>query len=94
MSSVIQILAEEKCPFLSLGVVAGPELGEIRGLSRLSNGFVQGIYWLVQKFFHLDSKKIYLNKFQPDSRKTHLLFSDSLGFKDLMALKKVLNVKL
>lgn len=94
MNRVLTTLTEERCHFLCLGFVAAPEVGEITGLSPLSKWLIRRTYRLARNLFHLDAKRIYFNKYHPNYHPTYILASDKLGIKELLAIKKTLNVKL
>lgn len=94
MSSVFEILAEENCHFLCLGVVSGSELGEIVGLNRFSKFIAHLIFRISRWFFHLDSRKTYLDKYHPYLQPTYVLTSGKLSISELLSIKKTLNIKL
>lgn len=94
MNHVLTTLTEEHCHFLCLGFVADCKIGEMTGISTFSQSLIRGAYSLALKFFHLDAKRIYFNKYHPTYHPTYLLCSDKLGIKELLAIKKTLNVKL
>ncbi len=87
--TTIQQLAEEKCSFLCLGVVAGSQMGEMVGVHPvvrfLSHAAFQAIRWL----FHLDRRKIYFDKFHPSGTPTYVLCSGKLSLSGLLALREV-----
>ncbi len=94
MCLTFDTLAKEGCSYLCLGVASGIRLGQTKGLSFfhkiMANLFFNTARWM----FKLDAKAIYLSKYQPLILRTFLLSKDKLKFKDLIALKNVLNVKL
>lgn len=94
MCSVFDSLAKENCPFLCLGAISGTKLGEVSGLNLFDKTIADFIFRMSIKFFKLDTKAIYLNKYQPDLRSTFLLCRNKLTIADLIAIKQVLNVKL
>ncbi len=94
MCSVCDVLAQENCHFLCLGAVSGEKLGEIVGLNGFSKYFIRFIFRIAKWRFHLDRKQIYLNKYHPMSVPTYILTSDKLSIRELISLKKALNVKL
>jgi lysylphosphatidylglycerol synthetase-like protein (DUF2156 family) len=87
-------LAEENCPFLCLGAVSGVKLGEVVGLSPIGKSLAALFFKIARWFFKLDAKAIYLNKYHPHLRPTFLLCRDRLSFVELLAIKRLLNVKL
>lgn len=94
VSYVFETLAKENCHFLCLGAISGSRLGEIVGLSPLSKFFARLIFKISKRFFHLDRRKVYLNKFHPTLTKTYFVSSEKLTLSELMALKHILNVKI
>jgi lysylphosphatidylglycerol synthetase-like protein (DUF2156 family) len=93
MSSVFGVLADENCHFLCLGVVSGSKLGEIVGLNVFSKFVVRFIFKISRWLFHLDKRKIYLNKYHPSLSPTYILTSGKLSISELLAIKKTLNIK-
>lgn len=92
--SVIDILAKENCKFLCLGIVPNPYLGEIVGLSAFSKFFANLIYNFAKWLFHLDSRINYFHKYRPDLCPMYVLLSGKLNIYELLAIKKILNVKI
>lgn len=92
--SAIETLANENCPFLCLGVVSGSNPKKIAGLNIISRFLIHLIFRISRSLFHLDARKMYFNKYKPKSNPTYILCSRKLGISELMALKKILNVKL
>lgn len=94
ITSVIEALAKEECRSLCLGAVGGEKVGEMVGLSRFSTWMVRLLFQFSEWAFNLDAKRIYLHKYHPKASPKYLLANSSLGWSQLMAIKKVLNVKL
>lgn len=94
MSHTLEILAKEKCQYLCLGFVAKKEVGEIVGLPFITKYLFEMTYFLARSIFHLDAKKVHLNKYHPVLNPTYILCSERLGIKEAMAIKKILNVRL
>lgn len=93
MSHAIQILAEENCRYLCLGF-ASSGVGEMIGISPLTQSLISCIYALSSWLFHLDAKMEYFNKYHPTYYPTYILCSENIGIKELLAIKTILNVKL
>jgi len=87
-------LASENCHFLCLGVIAGTQLGEMIGLNVFSKFFAHLIFKISKMVFKLDARMVYLFKYRPRLSPTYFLISGKLKFRDLMALKDVLNVRI
>lgn len=94
MTSVVNSLASENCRFLCLGVIAGTKLGEMVGLGPFGKTIASFIFRVARWLFKLDKKAIYLNKYHPDLLSTYFLCKDNLTITELLAIKKLLNVKL
>lgn len=94
MCSVFSFLAQENCHFLCLGVISGTTIGEIIGLTHFGKTFANAIFKLARWLFKLDAKANYLKKYRPNLRSTFLLFRDKITIDELLAIKRVLNVKL
>lgn len=92
--SAVGVLANENCHFLCLGAISGTQLGKVIGLSYFGKTIAPIIFKTARWFFKLDAKAIYLNKYRPCLRSTFLLCRDKLTISDLLAIKRVLNVKL
>lgn len=92
--SVIDVLSKENCEFLCLGIVAKPNLEEIVGLSSLSKFLVNLIFRLSHWLFPLDTRINYFHKYRPYFCPMYVLFSGKLNLNELIAIKKILNVKL
>lgn len=94
LCSTIDSLAKENCPFLCLGLVPGDKLGEMQGTGPVCKALAHLIFKTANWLFHLQSKATYLKKYQPRFRSTFIVCRDKLTFRELFAMKHVLNVKL
>jgi lysylphosphatidylglycerol synthetase-like protein (DUF2156 family) len=95
LTSVLETLAKEGCSFITFGAVTVEELGEIQGLSRISSWIARAIFKGVNRFFHLDARRKFLQKFHPQNEPLFLLFHrPRIGLRELSALKRGLNVQL
>ncbi len=92
--SASDILAEEHCSFLCLGMISGRQLGEVVGLTPFGKSLVDLTFKMARWFFKLDAKALYLHKYHPNLRSTFLLAKDNLTISELLAIKHVLNVRL
>lgn len=93
MTSAIDILANEDCHFLCLGIASRSKLGEIMGLNVFSKFIAHFIFTISNWLFRLDRRKTYLNKYHPSLGPKYILTSERLGIRELLAIKKTLNVK-
>lgn len=94
MCTALDSLSKENCHFLCLGIVSGPKLGEVIGLSSVAKFLANLILKMVRWAFRLDARAMYLNKYHPHARSVFLLSRDKLSLVDLLAIKHLLNVKL
>lgn len=89
--TALDTLAKEGCNFVTFGTSPGKELGEIIGLGGFSKYVVKNVYNIANKIYHLDGKKGFWEKFDPQTKKTFLAFQDSVGITEMLALKNALN---
>jgi lysylphosphatidylglycerol synthetase-like protein (DUF2156 family) len=94
ISSAINILANENCHYLCLGVSSGTKLGETVGLTPFGKTLSDLIFKMASRLFKLNAKSHYLNKYHPNLRSTFLLCRGKLTISELLAIKCILNVKL
>lgn len=94
MCSAFDALAHENCHFLCLGAVSGTQLGEVVGIGPFGKCVAGLIFKSAKWFFKLDAKAIYLNKYRPYLSPTFLLCRGKVTIAELLAIKRVLNVKL
>jgi lysylphosphatidylglycerol synthetase-like protein (DUF2156 family) len=75
VSTVLETLRNEQCPFLTFGATPVGELGEIVGLNDFSTWFARKAFRLSKWFFHLDGRRDYWKKFQPKIEPSYILLS-------------------
>jgi lysylphosphatidylglycerol synthetase-like protein (DUF2156 family) len=93
--SAFDKLAEEKCPFFSFGISAAKEMGKIIGLNKFSAWLARMGFRLTKRIFNLDNRRLFWMKFQPQNRRSFILFSrPRIGIKEGLAVLKSLNVRL
>jgi lysylphosphatidylglycerol synthetase-like protein (DUF2156 family) len=91
MVSIMEILRNENCRFLTYGVVPIQNLGEIVGLSKFPAFMARFGYKLTKWIFHLDQRKRFWQKFHPKTERSFALFSkQGIGIKEIRALIKAL----
>lgn len=92
MATVLDTLEKEGCPFATVGSIAAHQLGEIRGLGKLSSSIARIVFNLASKLTHLEGLNTFWGKFQPKSRPSYLLFSrNKIGIRELLSLQRALN---
>lgn len=95
MTSILETLRSEKCPYLSYGMIPAEQLTDITGVTPSTAWLAKKAFSLTKWFFKLDKRKTFWNKFHPHSEDTFLLFSTpSIGFKELKALVRSLKIDL
>lgn len=91
----LETVAKEGSTYASFGVAPAKSLGEIEGLSPLTASIARTGYAFCHRFFHLDGFDTFWGKFDPERRPSYLLFhTKMIGIKELIALKRALNVSL
>lgn len=91
--SALETFCREGCHFLTFGATPSEQLGEIIGLGKISTSLARTIFKMTKKIFHLDGRRKYWKKFEPESERSYLLFSKPrIGFKDAVAIMRALNV--
>lgn len=91
----IEILKGEECHFLAFAMAPLDRLGRVDGLGKISGSLCKCLYSLASKVFHLQGHKGFWEKFNPQSTPAFLYFhSPPIGFQELIALKKVLNISI
>lgn len=90
--SVIEVLRQENCRFVSFGPVPSDQMGKIVGLGRFSEFFVRTTFKLIVKLSHLNGKKMFWSKFQPSFEPSYILLChDRVGIKEVLSVLKALN---
>ncbi len=91
MTTVLDTLEKESCPFATVGSIAAHQLGEIRGLSRFSSSIARMVFNIASKLTNLEGLNTFWGKFQPKSRPSYLLFSrKKIGIRELLSLQRAL----
>lgn len=92
MTTVLETLEKEGCPFATVGSIAAHELGEIKGLGGLSSSIARTVFNIASKVNHLEGLNTFWGKFQPKSTPSYLLFSrKKIGIRELLSLQRTLN---
>lgn len=93
LTSILEVLHKEECHFMTYGMVPAEDLGEIKGLSKFSAWVCRVVFKMARWLFHLEQRKLYWEKFRPNTEKSYLLFSNPhIGFKEIKALMNALKV--
>ena len=90
--SALEALEKEECKFVSVGIVAAAELGEIIGLGKFSTWITRNGFMIAKKIIQLEGLNTFWGKFHPESKPLYILFSKSrIGFAELTSLKLALS---
>lgn len=93
MTSILDTLRQENCHFITYGMVPIDHLGKIVGLGIFSKQIAKISFQMAKWIFHLNQRKIYWQKFHPQSEKSYLLFSSpTIGTNELRALAHTMKV--
>lgn len=93
--TAVETLQKEGCQFATFGTVSSKNLGKINGFGCYASLFARTIYKIVSVLFHLNGKKMFWGKFQPQGEPSYLLFSrPSVGMKELLGIMKAMNVSI
>ena len=92
ITTVLETLENEKCPFVTLGAIAAAELGEIKGLSKFSTLMARNVFKLAKKIIKLERLNTFWGKFEPATLPSYLLFSGKrIGIGEIISLKNAMN---
>lgn len=95
ITQAAEVLKEEACEYLTFGIAQTGELGKIKGLGRLSETVARRVFKASKHIFHLDKRRRYWRKFQPEGQSSYLVFScKRIGLRESLGLMKALNVSL
>jgi len=93
--SVLEKIAQEGCGFLTFGAINNANLGKVTGFGSFTSWMIHHFYKLSLKFFNLEEKRRFWEKFQPQSTPVFLIFKKPrLGFHELKGLMHALNVSI
>jgi lysylphosphatidylglycerol synthetase-like protein (DUF2156 family) len=92
VTSILEILRQESCHFVTVGASPAEKLGDIVGISKFSSWIMTLVYKTAYKIFHLKGHKMFWGKFNTQAGRSYLLFSQpQIGMRDLIALMRALN---
>lgn len=91
--SAINALKEEGCHFLTFGISQAENLGEMQGIGICSEWIARSVFKLAKRVFHLDTRRRFWRKFQPQKENSYLLFSEpGIRLSNLLSVMRSLNV--
>lgn len=92
--SVLETLAQEKCPYFSFGQVPLHDLDKITGFGAITRFIAKLSYKITRKILKIDRRMEFWEKFYPNKEPSYLLFSKpKIGISEIFALLKALNVE-
>ena len=90
---LIETLSKEGCNFLTFGPTNSSLLGSMTGFGKLPSFLAPRIYKAAVRYFKIEGKRKFWEKFFPDSSPSYLLFKDpTLCFHEILGLMQALNV--
>lgn len=93
--TALEAIAKEGSHFVTFGVVPNDQLRNIEGLGKCSSWIMPKVFKIVTRFFHLNRRKKFWEKFHPESEPSYLLFGKpSIGFGEIMSIMHALNLSL
>lgn len=91
----LKTLANEGCTFATFGATPKKEVGEVDGLKPFSAYVGRKGFNLSKRFFDLDNRRKYWEKYKPQSEKCYILFSkNSIGWREVVGILRAFNVSL
>ena len=91
--TILESLAKEECSFVTFGPNPAPLIGEMLGFGKCTTFLVRNLYKTCRKFFNLERKRKYWEKFHPLSAPTFVVFKKPrLGLHEVRCLMHALNV--
>ncbi len=89
---VLEQLRNEGSSFLSVGILADKQLGEIKGIGRVKQWAARKVYDLCNRIIKLDKRRRYWQQFQPEQRPCYILANSSFGIKQGLAIMEALHM--
>lgn len=95
VTTAMEIVANEKYPFITFGSIPAQELGQIIGLNKLATWIARLSFRFANKIFHLEGHQKFWEKYHPLSRPCYILLREPhLGFNEAWSLVRALNMSL
>ena len=95
VATVLEKIAQEGCRFLTFGAINGEMLGGISGFGKMTSFMTPHVYNASIKFFNLQGKRKFWEKFYPQATPAFLIFKKPrLGYYEVRGLMQALNVSL
>lgn len=94
MLTILETLRNENCRYITYGMVPADQLGEIKGMGKITAWMAKNAFNMAKWTFNLDQRKVYWHKFLPHTESTYLLFSNPyIGINELKALANTLKTE-
>ena len=89
----LETLAQEGAEYVTFGNVPSLKLGRIEGLSTFFTNILRFSFKILIKFFHLEGRKKFWEKFDPQEQSSYIVFAGpDIGIKEIKGLLKALNI--
>jgi len=90
MTSVLKVLRNENCRFVTKGMVPAPYIGKVDGLGYFSTKLSKGIYQLISSIFKFEKRKEYWRRYHPRTSPGYLVLKrPHIHYNEIRALMKV-----
>ena len=95
IATAIEHVQKDGCNYISLGLVPGDRLGDIKGLSKITGWLIRQLYSLIKLILPIKKLKRFWKKFHPKEEPAFILFSKpSISFLEIRSLFRALNVSI
>ncbi len=92
--SALETLKNEGCHYVTVGAVPAESLGKITGFSSFSSWMSRAVFKMAKRFFNLNGKSKFWEKFHPQGIQTYLLFGGkTLGIREILGILRSTNTK-
>jgi lysylphosphatidylglycerol synthetase-like protein (DUF2156 family) len=92
VTATLQALRSEGCRFLSFGAAQSEELGEMIGIHPVIQWLARMGFQAMKRIYHLDRRRDYWKKYQPQSEGSYILFSEKrVGLREGLSVIRALN---
>lgn len=92
MATALEMLEKEGSLFATVGSIAAPQVGQIRGMGIVSAWVARTVFKIANKVMQLGGLNTFWGKFQPTRKPSYLIFSHKkIGIKELMGLQQALS---
>lgn len=88
----LEQLRREGGSFLSAGILADNQLGDIKGIGRLKKWAARKVYNLCNRLIKLDKRRQYWQQFQPEQRPCYIVANSTFGIKEGLAIMQALHM--